>query len=229
MKISPLLFNDEMMRALLDGRKTQTRRIAKLTDTGRVKKRAKSHNYHPDDPRAVKACPYGGPGDLIWVRETCKAYELSDKEAEALDGSAPQYGLDSVRYRADDADIPIENTMDSSNRWGILRCYVKETDTFKKWVPSIHMPRWASRVTLDITNVRLQRLQDIDMDDARAEGMRPQGSWDPVTNPRFIFHELWDEVAAKAGVIPQGAEWNENPFVWALTFVVHKSNVDKML
>jgi len=129
----PILFSGPMIRAILAGRKTQTRRVAKLTGAGRVKEAGSHRNWHLADPDAVKACPYGTPGDRLWVRETfCDT------------------GCQRAVYRADTA---VEN-------W-----------KYRIWRPSIYMPRWASRITLEITDVRLERLQDISEADAAAEGV----------------------------------------------------------
>ncbi|MBU1418350.1 MAG: hypothetical protein KKI15_07675 [Proteobacteria bacterium] len=141
----PILFQREMVKAILAGRKTQTRRIAKVTDHG-----CKHGFVTPKAgfvPRKIQEhlmyCPYGKPGDSLWVRET-----FFDSEPYAnppLFASGPRF-----LYRADDSDIG---------------CH--------KWKPSIHMPRTACRLVLLIASVRLERLHDISDDDSYAEGVEP--------------------------------------------------------
>ena len=112
-----------------------------------------------------------------------------------------------VFYRADNEE--------SNER----RAYFGQTVTVPKWLPSIHMPRWASRITLEITNIRVERLQDITQEDAKAEGVDP---WFPKTESlkdlftngsyRNGFHELWDSINAKTH------PWDSNPWVWVIEF-----------
>lgn len=168
MKERPILFSGPMVRAILGGRKTQTRRIVK---TGT-----------PDD---WNACPYGVIGDHLWVRECfSKPYEL-DIQAKCFTGF----------YRATDAGRKV------------------------KWMPSIFMPRWASRIALEITNVRIERLQDISEADAQREGWDWSNhdvmqTYDPVTmdTARRWFQAKWDEINGKR------APWGSNPLVWLVEF-----------
>lgn len=200
----PILFSGPMVRALLEGRKTQTRRVAKLTAGAHVKEVGGHRRWHPGDPDAVQACPYGGPGTALWVRESHAVLRAGD-----LDGS----GRD-IRYRADDPDAPVT------------------------WCPSIHMPRWASRITLEVESVRIERLHAITEEDAVAEGVEredlpsdpdnfhPPGSFGYVTGSvpfpeghiyptaREAFAALWDTINGKR------APWSANPWVWALALKV---------
>ena len=163
-----------MVRALLDGRKTQTRRVVK---TG-----------SPDD---WNACPYGVIGDLLWVRETWG-----------------ESGYNRIEYRAAPAD------------GSDFRCV-------SRWRPSIHMPRFASRITLRITDVRVQRVQEISEEDARAEGIvdggcltcgepEPCGCADPRPDARDAFAYIWHQIHGETG----GRAWHANPWVWVLRFDV---------
>jgi len=136
----PILFSGEMVLAILDGRKTQTRRIVKLNHAGRAQ--LDGHNWHLGDPNAIKACPYGRPGDRLWVRETW----MPDHTQELI--GAQEIWRDIYHYRA---DIPI----DIASGMG-------------RWRPSIHMPRVASRIDLLIKDVRTERLQQISTEDAVA-------------------------------------------------------------
>lgn len=189
-KTRPILFSSEMVRAILDGRKTQTRRVVKL---GLCPYHAQENGFLWTKNALgewvryenIYPCPYGQPGDHLWVKETF---------AESIAGCHSQGGL---TYRADhahpDGDGP----------------------TRIKWKPSIHMPRWASRITLEITDVRVERLQAISHDDALAEGMAwngPGDSWNAPPVPQFA--KLWNSING----IRSGRAWADNPWVWALTF-----------
>lgn len=194
MKERPILFSGPMVRAILEGRKTQTRRVIKpqpyftccqKQPTKAVQELADAamkKMHSPED------CSYGVAGDRLWVRESfihvpaTYCYEAS--------ASIPVEAAHTI-YRADDM-CGGEGTM---------------------WKPSIFMPRWASRLTLEISDVRVQRLQEISEQDALAEGI-PHGNCEAShrTNARR-FCALWDEINAK-----RGFGWGKNPWVWAITF-----------
>lgn len=213
MKERPILFSGAMVRAILEGRKTQTRRVVKqLSGFGNVT------DFQPTKTpgfdwmfrnvrklwndlthnRVLSACPYGQAGDRLWVRETfCVGYEYEPGKFAAL----PFDGCEKTRkafYRATDDDAPNEPT--------------------RPWKPSIHMPRWASRITLEIVSVRVERLQNISHADARAEGAPmpttemglthgEQGDW------RGSYRLLWDSINHK-----RGFGWDVNPWVWVIEF-----------
>lgn len=228
MSVRPIIFSAPMVRALLAGRKTQTRRVLKLVppadadqvhtwfapphvptkgianqwaESGLWAKKAGRAGYN----RYVGALPYR-PGDRLWVRETVRAEELKD-------------GRDGVRYLADDAWLPIENTREAGNQWGELAAYGGKYRQSPK-VPAIHMPRWASRLTLLVTDVRVERLQDIKGPDTIAEGVECTtcaamhksacGRLGCFAS-RLIFSELWNSING-AGA------WRANPWVVAVTF-----------
>lgn len=166
MKERPILFSAPMVRAILEGRKTQTRRIAKEFDPtpGKMDGILSRHPHQ-------QGCRYGKPGDRLWVRET---WGWDDEDPSAVN----------PRYRA---------THSSADRW----------------IPSIHMPRWASRITLKVESVRLERLQDISQKDAYSEGVTindPDGC-DPVMS----FAELWESINGPGS-------WEANPWVWVVQF-----------
>lgn len=204
----PILFSTPMVRAILDGRKSQTRRVMKPQPDA-------VHDGEPYwfiggyrtrmDANNPLVCPYGFPGSRLWVRETCRAEELPS-------------GLDGVRYLADDCFIPIDNTPESGDAWLDLRYYGKRASPVApvKTVPAIHMPRWASRISLEITGVRVERLQDISEADALAEGVNvhPDHHGKPRTSiysPVQAYADLWDQI--------NGPEsWAANPWVWAVSF-----------
>ncbi|KVW08510.1 hypothetical protein LGM63_05490 [Burkholderia cepacia] len=143
-------------------------------------------------------------GDRLWIRETCRADELDN-------------GLDGVRYPADGAFRAIEDSSDAAGRWVELYAYRGQTGAT---VPAIHMPRWASRITLEITSVRAERLQSISESDARDEGVTIEGHHmrgycAGAFGPPSIraFHNLWDSLNAS-----RGYGWDINPWVWVVAF-----------
>ncbi|OVV02826.1 hypothetical protein [Klebsiella quasipneumoniae] len=195
MKERGMIFNAEMVRALLDGRKTQTRRIIKDCTVGRdpiskfIKIGKKFIGCYPEDvPELIReCCPYGVPGDRIWVRETWARYNIDQN-------------IHDIAYRATTpADWPEEG----------------------RWRPSIHMPRWASRIVLEITDVRVERLNTISEEDARAEGVAKLrwGFWKHY-HPGWTQHQL----SARGSFVTlwksiYGDEsWNSNPWVWVIEF-----------
>jgi hypothetical protein len=196
MKHIPILFKSEMVLAILDGRKTMTRRVVKFNEAGRVQRFGKQ--WHIDDPNALQACPYGQPGDRLWVRETWRA--------EELDG----WGEDGIRYRADNHFQQIENTWEAAEKWG--GAYRPEL----KWQPSIFMPRWASRITLEVVSVRVERLQDITHNDACVEGAPSEPKYNDYGTGSIYkdwFAALWDSINAGRGL-----GWDVNPWVWVVEF-----------
>ena len=178
MKERPILFSAPMVRALLAGTKTQTRRIVKARDLEWM-------DVHQGlrEPDNAERCPYGQPGgDRLYVRETWAAPHAYDHLPPRL---IPQ-----------DARIHYAATED---RGGLL------------WRPSIHMPRWASRITLEVTGVRVERLQDISEADAIAEGVYT----DPACPAYDAYAQLWDEINGLGS-------WEANPWVWVVGF--HRIN-----
>lgn len=230
-----ILFSSSMVKAILDGRKTQTRRAV------RWKLREEGLNiafsglvagcYSCDDDqrtgfvlrsRGAGSCwndrtwpahsPYGLHGDRLWVRETWQMFDphpdgdLAVVGAERLSRGrrAPWVGVVNNR--------PIEWTT-AYRADGELE---HPTDGPACWKPSIFMPRWASRITLEIVEVRVQRLNEISEDDARAEGCtgrpEPVVEGGSITTPRSEFAALWDSINGKR------APWSSNLWVWVLTF-----------
>ena len=178
----PILFSAPMVRAILDGRKTQTRRVVKLLGADCIEERAWETHFlqspWPWSPQADEwlACPYGAPGDRLWVRETW----------------APHDTKKLAFYRA---DHPEWTTGDGGD--------------VDRWRPSIHMPRWASRITLEVTGVRVERLNNISDADARAEGCPFDEP--PAGKPWAWFRKLWMDI--------NGADsWAANPWVWVVSF-----------
>lgn len=201
----PILFSAPMVRAILEGRKSQTRRIMKPQPDAVLDGEPYWHigGYRTRiGARNPFFCPYGQPGDRLWVRETCRAEELPS-------------GLDGVRYLADDCFIPIDNTEEACDAWIDLSYYSKQASPSApiKTVPSIHMPRWVSRITLEITGIRVERLQDISESDALAEGIDPKFPPDEqVANAaRMRYADIWESINGPGS-------WAANPWVWVVEF-----------
>jgi hypothetical protein len=204
----PILFSGPMVRAILAGNKTQTRRVVKLIDFG--KSTTNGYDWHfrnqrllwndvSDERLLERYAPYK-KGQIIWVRETCRAEELGP---DLVDG---------VRYRADDMFATICNLNEAIVPWLKLRDYNNGRGT---WVPSIYMPRWASRISLEVLDVNVERLQEITEEDAMAEGvesLKIVGSDGPEISARSEFALLWDSINGKK------YPWDSNPWVWKITF-----------
>lgn len=190
MRERPILFSAEMVRALLAGTKTQTRRVAKEFDAEPGKMDAILRRFPHQN-----GCPYGAPGDQLWVRETWATNE----------GAAG-----GVCYRADTGQCATFQRIANG----------EATHAVGRWRPSIHMPRWASRITLEVTGVRVERLQGISEADAVAEGIEshdddgatyygPFGKGDAC--PIRAFRALWESING-------AGSWDANPFVWVVEF-----------
>jgi hypothetical protein len=215
MRERPILFSGPMVRAILDGTKTQTRRVVKHVDPdGVVWKSAARlsgvHNLEGKFPEsAMEWCPYGQPGDHLWVRESThrrpmRHFLTGEPLAEKYDGGA---------YSADGADVLTPEGFDLA--WWYSR----------KSCPSIHMPRFACRLVLEVTGVRVERLGDISASDCWAEGIEEcDGSLDEVEicrlaktmgrsieDPQPSYAALWEQIN---GV----GSWQANPWVWVMEF-----------
>ncbi|WP_454724235.1 hypothetical protein [Delftia acidovorans] len=200
MRERPILFSGPMVRALLAGTKTQTRRVVKpqpnSTHSGfpywnvggyRASWCRSAADGGPLEPANPLLCRYGQRGDRLWVRETFGHFERNENFKLGCE----------VFYRADGNCLELE-----------------------PWRPSIHMPRWASRITLDINALRIERLHDISEADAAAEGVfystDHMGHWSGTgdrwwTTAREAFRDLWISINGQPS-------WDANPWVWALKF-----------
>ncbi|HAE76624.1 hypothetical protein JC794_16345 [Morganella morganii] len=223
MKERGVIFNSEMVRAILAGRKTQTRRIVKSVPT--------THDFHgwimsstcaKDEGKAVWAigdspllkdpirlnCPLGKIGDRLWVRETWQGPLVDYENANKLyKDPEPFQTIKNCVYKADGDACPEYFDADDNLRYG--------------WKSSAQMPHWASRILLEITGVRIERLQDISEDDAVAEGVAPlhggywkhyQPGWTQhQLSARGSFVTLWNSI--------NGVDaWYKNPWVWVIEF-----------
>lgn len=189
----PILFSGPMVRAILAGRKTQTRRVVKDPSALDCYNEVGSWDGPGDwGEYSLSRCPYGVPGDVLWVREQFSYREVDSNPSEL-----------GVWYWAD-GHVPFGN--------------------WTRPKPSIHMPRWASRLSLLVKSVRVERLQDISQDDAQAEGLvgpMVDRKLDAIVNqiglaPSDAFRALWDTLNAKR------APWVSNPWVWVVEFEVAK-------
>jgi len=225
-----ILFSAPMVRALLAGTKTQTRRIVKLkSPDGEVYIDPGGSifgpgpyvkNYPPGYPSCSEPmhrrirCPYGYPGDRLWVRETWNKFDAHPVEGDGIDprrfgARAPLPGCEGDReiewravYRADGEIVHL--------RYGAAR-----------WKPGIHMPRWASRITLEVTGVRVERLHDITEDGARAEGVAFGEMQDAIVNGepgRVAFFSARDAFAYLWAGSNGSESWKANPWVWVVEF-----------
>ncbi|EBL3323405.1 hypothetical protein D4T62_10700 [Salmonella enterica subsp. enterica] len=200
MKERGMIFNAEMVRAILDGRKTQTRRPIKWKQTRFTEIAERDDGslwpWAEDCERGGDiwfACPYGEIGDRIWVRETFRVHSRATDVATLV-------------YRASVRNSWTEQT----HRVPIAVC--DKPATPEKWTPSIHMPRWASRILLEITDVRVERLRDLSEEDAKSEGITPPaGGVLPGWEYRINFRDLWMDIYGTDS-------WEANPWVWVIEF-----------
>jgi hypothetical protein len=190
----PILFSGPMVPAILDGRKTQTRRVIKPQPPVGTRGVYRPFGGELNNWQGARGdliawygqCPHGQEGDRLWVRETFTVQPQSAISSRDL-----------VFYRADVGNTYLDG----------------------KWKPSIFMPRWANRILLDVAEVRAQRLQEISEADAAEEGVgawfedHPHPEWDGDPNEyRKGFQELWDAINGN------NHPWSKNPWVWAVTF-----------
>ena len=204
-KERPILFSAPMVRAILEGRKTVTRRVCKHQPSANAHTTCASGNPMGawwETGKDIIRCPYGKPGDQLWVRET-----FIDLRGTGVEHRPdPDGPLQRYAYAADCR--PGSHSDEARKDFGL------------KYKPSIHMPRAACRILLEITDVRVERLQDISEEQAKAEGARlytdhaELGDWWHVdgietysADPRKSFELLWSSV---------GGEWEANPWVWVV-------------
>lgn len=241
MKERGMIFNSEMVRAILDGRKTQTRRIMKvqpesnqlglllITDST---KHSDIGKYHWAESNATGnhvrsklfSSPFGAVGERIWVRETWATLgneegcyvDWEDNLCKGDERSAARI------YRASCEQRPGDYGLWSIPYDAYWKPHTKEHKFEGAWRPSIHMPRWASRILLEITDVRVERLNAISEEDARAEGIidggclncgepEPCGCANPEPDATDAFAYLWQSIYGQDN-------WNANPWVWVIEF-----------
>lgn len=234
MRERPIIFNAEMVRAVLDGRKTQTRRIIQSPAKNMQASGQKVIDYRePGDKwygehvfsmrnhsgtwcdytkeQFLAKCPFGAVGDRLWVRETWMPDAPRDgtwADVEFYGCKGSPLSMIPERFRKPEHCIH-RASWDGSEMVG--------------WTPSIHMPRWASRITLEITGVRVERSQDITEQDAAAEGVPPAGDLLPdypdtyltpkgdFATAKVAFQRLWESIYGEES-------WQANPWVWVIEF-----------
>lgn len=210
MKERGMIFNAEMVRAILDGRKTQTRRPVK-PQPGLTQKSgfswngvvygAGSNDRETNRNFAHVKCPFGKPGDRIWVRETFSC--IGNEDGHPVDANS------NLCSREDAQRIYRASAIQKPGNYGLWT----SPDGFDfegPWTPSIHMPRWASRITLEITDVRVERLNNISECDAKAEGGPTECT---LIGDKYFpgFRSLWKSIYGEES-------WDANPWVWVIKF-----------
>ncbi|MDI3223535.1 hypothetical protein [Klebsiella michiganensis] len=205
MKERGMIFNGEMVLAILDGRKTQTRRPVKFPVHDKNLGCELAGNELAGELSAGNYLNsvFGKPGDRIWVREAFRVHSRATDVATLV-------------YKASERNSWTEQT----RRVPVAVC--NKPATPEKWTPSLHMPRWASRILLEITDVRVERLNTISEEDARAEGIidggclncgepEPCGCANPEPDATDAFAYLWQSIYGQEN-------WNANPWVWVIEF-----------
>lgn len=212
-KEKPILFQGEMVRAIIEGRKTQTRRLLVKSTEFKGPYNPAYIQAHRNSDGWKKICPYGEIGGVLWVRERFKVAEFSaGHERNTESGFDFEEAGCRVVYAADGENRDINDLFVSDEVNEIAqaeRAFKKNGDS-----PGIHMPRWACRLRLKITDIRVERLQDISHKDAIAEGVEYDVSktdgW-----PLSRFESLWKKIHGKES-------WDSNPWLWVLDFEVLK-------
>lgn len=210
MAIKPILFNTEMVRAILDGRKSCTRRVVKkyipkdaqfgytsFTPDGAISCRGIFETSRPGYGEKFFKLPYR-TGDILYVRETWCRYGKLDDFGQVIEGTEKYY------YAADGANPT------PYNQFLVQRNGYEEYNDTPVWHPSIHMPKVAARIWLKVTDVRVERLQDMTDDDAEAEGCFD------YTSTALGFPDVWDSTIKKSDLDRYG--WDANPWVWVIEF-----------
>lgn len=205
MKERPIIFSSEMVKAILDGRKTQTRRVLRKQPIDILPMNCPDMwvTLQTRDPNhgEVIGCRYGIPGDRLWVRETF----LPDPPIDGWDGDFEWNGC----------GRPISGVPAHYRKPEHCLFAASWRGTPLTWRPSIFMPRWASRITLEITGVRVERVQEISEADAIAEGTTPSCVGDDLDYLKYRagYMTLWDTINAE-----RGFPWKSNPWVWVIEF-----------
>lgn len=234
----PVIFSGDMVRAILDGRKTMTRRVIKKAMWPFVEEvlRVNGHwTFEVMDGTIIS--PYGYPGDRLWVRET-HVFESYEDEPKSSPDRRPifYYKGDGTEWDEPYWLYPHYRATDPAPD-----LYYEDGDGMEmddpqcKWRPSIFMPRWASRITLEIVNIQVERVQEISRDDSFREGVEAinpyaidpnlQAGWPAAfkdyqnkenfftANPIASFQTLWNSINGKSGF-----GWDVNPWVWVIDF-----------
>jgi hypothetical protein len=192
MKEHPIIFSLEMVKAILEGRKTQTRRIIKGRFADRLTNLINTSGFEGEAflnriAQLDGNCPYGQIGDRLWIRESFSAWFV-----------------DCLHW--------YEISKDMRTRKNCEQLFYRAThwypDDDQKWVSARFMPKWATRIWLEIINIRVERIQNISLDDIFAEGCPSH-----INMPLHWFQPLWDKLNAK-----RSYDWKLNPWVWVIKF-----------
>lgn len=230
MAIRPIIFSDEMVRAILDGRKTQTRRPIKPQPILHSPIGIAGQQIEPIDDntnmwavyinkrpaiwdiyRNAFKCPYGKVGDTLWVRETWA--DVNSENGPAILYRAGQH----YHFCVDDA-YPVEYERYPNCQFTMWCGDLLRGESGHNWRSSIHMPKWASRITLEIINIRVERLWEISEMDARMEGIEPSETVmmkDGSPCYTLPFRKLWTDIYG----IDNPKSWDANPYVWVIEFI----------
>lgn len=221
MKTRPIIMSAESVRAILDDRKTQTRRVVKpqpgmfmsvnnpaVNKDGFVEWKDAQGMLR----KGGKRCPYGVVGDRLVVKETWRPVMEAWRSY--------------VEYRASNEGASDAMKVDGRELFAKLKRVAlrfpgaRKSVNSEAWHSPLYMPRWASRITLELTDVRVERVQKISQTDALAEGVEAALDRPPHSTPKDAFAALWDSINAKRGEAPRHApySWDANPWVFALTF-----------
>ncbi|MHB8372228.1 MAG: ASCH domain-containing protein [Thermoplasmataceae archaeon] len=221
----PIIFSGEMVRAIFEGQKTQTRRPVKpqpnvvhaLYGNGKILTNLIFRNGKDGD---LLPCPYGQIGSRLWVKETfCLEGQVErDQEPPFSDGRPIQYWDDGVPCSREASEHWVQPHYKATDPTPELAYTDTDGEPTVRWKPSIHMPRWASRITLEITDIRVQRVQEITHGDALAEGVKAFSENFPLQEKVMplschAFANLWNSIYGK-----KGFGWDANPWVWTITF-----------
>jgi hypothetical protein len=212
MKERPIIMGAESVRAILEGRKTQTRRVVKPQPKfiGEPNVPFKTDDANP---RGIIDCPYGKVGDRLWVRENWGVVSHTFDENENIcdwKPNRPATPIQELKFGTGYYDGHVIYEADGGFEWNAGDdCSI---ETKSDWKSSMFMPRSASRITLEITDIRVERLQDITEEDALKEGFHNYGT---EVDTLDAFCEAWQKLNVK-----RGYPWELNPWVWVLTFKV---------
>lgn len=216
-KEKSILFSGPMVRAILEGRKTQTRRVLKKPENYGCPTGDCPHDTQDQCNKAMQSlCPYGNVGDRLWVREAFNVYN----EPTALEAAQRTQAFEKLcsGEEKDIVKLALEIPLPTGKKKVMYKAdygaWADNPDSDLKWKSSIHMPRWASRITLEITSIRVERLQDISEEDAKAEGVDCLDViWASIPEPSYKgkFKWLWESINGPG-------LWDLNPWVWVIGF-----------
>lgn len=226
-----------MVQAILAGRKTQTRRVIKPQPHDIDDRTSEEVNAAWQEGFIPEKCPYGAVGDVLYGRE--RFTDVNDHGCPAILYYADYETLDFMadeKYHCSDGSLNYEHPHIKKYHYSQWVGDVDSGEPHHGWKPSTHMPRWASRITLEITDIRVERLQDISEDDCAAEGvLECDGMFDHVEYAHYcnqmrevfgdlrpMYRQLWESIYGEGS-------WDENPWIWVIEFTPHLVNVDKYI